>query len=141
MGTVLKVKICCTIVLWSVPLLVTPSRWLFRFGIPASTPVMIVRLLGAAYAALLVGYVLGLRDWNRHHTMTDAVRTVVWTGVVSNGLASLTLLLAGIRGTWSDWGSWARGGLWLSAVLTSLITTGLLWTLFPQSSLKPAGKD
>jgi len=82
-----------------------------------------VRLLGAAYAALVVGYVGGLIRLLRG----EDIRNTVWVGLTSNGLACLILLLFGITGAWEDWGIWARIYMWSSALLTAAITAGLFF--------------
>jgi hypothetical protein len=81
-----------------------------------------VRLLGAAYAALVVGYVSGLRALRRG----DDVRNTVWVGITSNGSASLILFLSGVSGAWKGWGTLARMYMWSSAILTASITLGLV---------------
>lgn len=125
---VLWIKICCSLVLWCVPLLLFPARWFTWFGMPAPRPMLFGRLLGAAFAALVPGYGLGLYDLYQNQAVTEAVRNVVWVGIVSNGLACLVLVVAGNAGVWDCWGRWARGTMWLSAGLTGAITPGLVWT-------------
>ncbi len=124
--TVLCVKIFCTLCFWSVPLLLIPERWLTSLDVPAESRVF-VRLLGGAYAALLVGYIIGLRDLRRHGTITETVRNAVRVGIVSNGLACLILVLTGATGGWSELNPWIHIGLWFSAFLTGGITLGLIW--------------
>lgn len=120
---VLRVKIFCTLIFWVLPLLFCPTSWFVRVGMPEPRPMVFVRLLGAAYAALVVGYVSGLRGLHRG----DDVRNTVWVGITSNGSASLILLLFGITGAWEGWGIWARIYMWISALLTALITAGLVF--------------
>jgi hypothetical protein len=105
---------------WALPLLLAPSPSARLLGIPDPRPVLFARLLGAAFAALLVGYCLALRDSLRGLDVTDTVRV----GIVSNGLACL-LLLAGRR-EWARWGALGRRFLWASAVATGAITLALL---------------
>lgn len=119
---VLLVKIVFTAVFWCAPLLFFPeaaARWL---GIPAPRPALFARLLGAAFGALLVGYVNGLRDSRRGLD----VKRVVLVGAVSNGLAFLLLLL--FAGEWRQWGgALAQAYLWASTVVTFAITLGLVF--------------
>jgi hypothetical protein len=121
---VLWVKIIATALLWAGPLLLFPVSWLRRLGFPDVQPSVFLRLLGAAFTALLVGYVWGLT------TLWDGVYPVgtVLVGAVSNGLACAILLLHGARGAFRTWGRPARGAMWLSAALTGLVTAGLLTT-------------
>lgn len=124
LAVVLWVKIVFTFCLWSLPLLLFPVHWLRRLGFPDLTPFLIfVKLLGAAFFALLVGYALGLGDLYAGKDVANTVRV----GIVSNGSACLILLLFGSRGAWSGWGGPARLILWLSAGMTGLITLGLFW--------------
>lgn len=80
-------------------------------GIPAPEPLIFVRLLGAAYLALLVGYYMGLRGLDKGESPIQAV----YMGIASNGLACLLLAYFGATGAWSSWGIAARIFMWLSA--------------------------
>jgi hypothetical protein len=120
---VLKFKIVLTFALWSLPLLLFPAGWLIAIGFPdPGDSIAFVRLLGAAYLSLGVGYILGYRDLGQQK---DIGNTVI-VGIVSNGLACVILLIFGILGRWHDWGIWARAFMWGSAIATGLITTGLI---------------
>jgi hypothetical protein len=119
---VLKFKILCTVVLWALPLLFAPPSWFVRMGMPEPRPIVFIRLLGAAYIALVVGYANGLY---RLHRGGDA-RNAVWLGIVSNGSAFLILLRYGMAGEWGEWGPWARAYMWGSAFVTASITAGLV---------------
>jgi hypothetical protein len=81
-----------------------------------------LRLLGAAYFALVVGYVNGLCRLRRG----EDVRNVVWVGITSNGSASLILFLYGLAGAWEEWDILARVYMWGSALATASITLGLV---------------
>src|SRR5688500_14724838 len=98
------VKIAFTLLAWCLPLLTFPPAWFERFGMPAPQPLVLARLLGAAFLALLVDYLFGLRAL-RHGR---SVRQTVWVGIVSNGSASLILLASGLTGAWEAWGRWAQ---------------------------------
>ncbi len=112
---VLLVKIWVTTILWCAPLL-TFSGSLFRFvGLPVPTPIVFARLLGAAYAALIVVYVHGVGELDGGRFPVTAVRV----GLVSNGLAAVLLALYGIRGAWSSW-PW-RGQLFMWGSLAATI--------------------
>lgn len=119
---VLRVKIFCTVVFWALPLLFCPTSWFVWVGMPEPRPMVFVRLLGAAYAALVVGYVSGLIRLRRGK---DA-RNTVWVGITSNGSASLILFYFGITGAWEGWGIWAWISMWISALLTASITLALV---------------
>jgi hypothetical protein len=119
---VLWVKVLVTLVLWVLPLLVSRPSWFVRVGMPEPKPMVFLRLLGAAYFALVVGYLSGLRKLSRG----EDVRDIVWVGITSNGLASLILLLSGIAGAWEEWGILARIYMWTSALATASITLGLV---------------
>ena len=122
LALVLSVKILFTLTFWSLPLLALPTSWFVRLGMPEPRPVLFLRLLGAAYLALVVGYISGLRKLGRGEDVQD----IVWVGITSNGAASLILLLFGIAGTWNGWGIWARIYMWASVVGTASITVGLV---------------
>ena len=122
---VLLFKILLTFGFWSLPQLLFPSAWLMRIGFPAPDAGSIfVRLLGAAYLTLGVGYVLGYRDLGEGKDIAN----VVPVGIISNGLACIILLIFGILGRWNDWGILAQVFMWGSAVATVLITLGLTLT-------------
>src|SRR5215218_5707656 len=122
LATVLKVKVLVTLIFWSLPLLAFPASWFVRVGMPEPKPMLFLRLLGATFLALVVGYISALRRLGRG----DDVRDIVWVGITSNGLASVILLLSGIAGTWKEWGILARIYMWASALATALITLGLV---------------
>lgn len=117
---VLTVKIIFTAFFWSLPLLLAPRHATGLLGIPLSQPVLFLRLLGAAFLALLAGYVLGLLDL--HHGRE--ARNTVWVGIISNGSAFLILVVS--RAEWGGWGPRASVFMWGSAVVTLLITLGLI---------------
>ena len=121
---VLLAKIGLTVVLWCLPLL-TFSPALFRlFGLPTPRPMIFARLLGAAYAALIVVYAHGVAELDRGHLPTLAVRV----GVVSNGLAALLLALYGATGAWSTWATQGQLFMWGSLTATLALTGALLLT-------------
>lgn len=118
-------KIVITLAAWAVPLLLAPP-WLFeRIGFPPRPePMVFERLLGAAFLALTVGYVRGLRA----HTAGYCAKHAVAVGIVSNGLASLVLLRYGLAGGYAAFGWGAQAFLWGSAAATALVTLGLAAT-------------
>jgi hypothetical protein len=119
---VLLFKIFLTFAFWSLPLLVFPPSWLIAIGfLDPGAAIVFVRLLGAAYFALGMGYILGYRDFGEGKDIGNVVRV----GIVSNGLACFILLTFGILGKWNDWGIGAQAFMWGSAISTGLITTGL----------------
>jgi hypothetical protein len=85
-----------------------------------SQPILFLRLLGAAFFALLSGYILGLRDL---HYGRDAHNTV-WVGIISNGVAFVVLLA--FKSEWSGWDTRARLYMYGSSIMTLLITLGLI---------------
>jgi hypothetical protein len=123
LAVVLIVKIAFTALFWSTPLLFFQKSWFRPFGIPVPDPVVFVRLLGAAYLALLVGYAFGLAQAQRGTKPTG----VIWTGAVSNGLASGILSYHGLTGAWDTWDRPGPALMWGSAIATLGITVGLLY--------------
>ena len=117
---VLTVKVIFTALFWSLPLLLFPGYAASLLGIPAPRPVLFLHLLGAAFLALLAGYLLGLLDL--HHGRE--VRHTVWVGIISNGSAFLILLM--FAEEWSGWGTRASIYMAGSMVMTLLITLGLI---------------
>src|SRR5215204_1033101 len=110
-------------IVFLVPALLTFPRSLFVWiGMPEPKPMLFLRLLGAAYFALVVGYISGLFRLGRG----DEVQDIVWVGITSNGSAFLILLLYGIAGTWKGWGILAQIYMWVSVVATASITLGLV---------------
>lgn len=124
LAAVLWIKIVATALLWAGPLLLFPMAWLRRLGFPDAQPRVFMRLLGAAFTALLVDYVRGLRTLNAGTYPADTVLV----GAVSNGLACAILLLHGVRGAYTGWGRAARWAMWFSAAVTGFVTVGLLTT-------------
>jgi hypothetical protein len=124
--TVLWVKVLITLCYWTLPLLAFPASCFVWIGMPEPKPMLFLRLLGAAYLALVVGYTSGLRRLGRG----DDIRNIIWVGIASNGSASLILLLSGIVGTWEEWGILARIYMSSSALFTASITLGLVAGLF-----------
>lgn len=116
-------KIIITAVFWCLPLLLLPHAAWLALGIPLPASAMLFcRLLGAAYAALLVGYALARQGLRRGENPW----TMLHVGLASNGLAGAWLLYFGSTGAWSDWGRGAQVLLLLSA-LGALAMTLQLW--------------
>lgn len=120
---VLGVKLALTVALWAGPLVAAPVPALLALGFPRPEPLLFVRLLGVAYAALAVGYALGLRDARRGLHPEAAV----WVGVASNGAAAVVLGLGAAGGAWTGWGAPAQAYMWGSLVATTAVTAGLVW--------------
>lgn len=123
---VLWLKIVATVVLWALPLLLLPARTFPRLGYPVPEPAVFAKLLGAAFLSLLVGYGKGL--WALKHGAAagqDVVASTVLVGKVSNGLAFLLLVVYGVRGSYRTWGRLARLHVWISILVTGLVTLGL----------------
>jgi hypothetical protein len=120
---VLIFKIAFTALFWCIPLLFFPPALFVNLGMEEPRPLVFVRLLGAAYLALLVGYSFGLAETRKGRMPTG----VVWTGAVSNGLASAILFYHGLVTGWVPWARLAPAFMWISAVVTLLITVGLLY--------------
>ncbi len=106
----LKVKIAGTLVFWCIPLLALPSSMFVQLGFPPPEPLLFVRLLGAAYLTLLMGYYFGLRTLAAGTSPLPAIVT----GIASNGLAFVILAFFGMTGGWSAWGTGAQVFMWLS---------------------------
>lgn len=115
-------KIAITGIFWCVPLLTFPSAWFVALGMPAPEPLLFVRLLGAAYLALLVGYYMGLTGI----ASGESPLPVINMGITSNGLACLVLIYFGAARTWSSWSTGAQVFMWLSALGALGITFSLL---------------
>ncbi|HEX8130071.1 MAG TPA: hypothetical protein VF527_13290 [Pyrinomonadaceae bacterium] len=134
--TILKIKIGCTLCFWSLPLLFFNSKVARLLGFPDPQPRIWIHLLGAAYLALLVCYEIGRRE----HERGKDVRYVIAVGVVSNGLASLILWSFGLAQAWLEWGTAAKIYMWASALLTLLITLGLLASRKQAVALESEGR-
>ena len=121
---VLQFKIFLTFIFWSLPLLVFRPAWLISIGFPdPGESIIFIRLLGAAYFSLGIGYVLGYLDLGRGEDINDTVIV----GIVSNFLACIILLIYGILGIWANWGKYAKIFMWGSVIATGIITFGLLF--------------
>ncbi|MEM7542896.1 MAG: hypothetical protein AAF384_15115 [Pseudomonadota bacterium] len=122
LSKVLAAKICITLLAWAMPLLLFPSRLLIGLGFPAPQPEIFLRLLGVAYLALVLGYVLG---YQKLKTRQYPLETI-WVGIVSNGGATILLLLFAFDSAWTGWGWFAQAYMWFSLVSVDLITAGLV---------------
>jgi hypothetical protein len=120
--TVFVIKILFTLFVWCIPLLFFPAKLLTFIGIPEPINIIFLRLLGMAYAALMVGYIFGLIEILRG----DYPIEVIWVGIVSNGGAFLLLLIYGFLKTWRLWGLFAQIVMWISIIATGSITFGLV---------------
>jgi hypothetical protein len=120
---VLRAKILLTLAWAGFPLL-APESLLIDLGFPRPEPIVWLRLLGAAYLALLVGYWLALQDHNQRKDVWNTIRV----GIVSNGLGSLLLCYFGLTGAWNDWGTPAQVAMWVSAFAAGAVTLGLVLT-------------
>ena len=129
LARVLVAKVAMTACIWVAPLLCFPVSWLEALGFPVPEPVLFLRLLGMAYAALVVGYCAGLRELGRG----DHPATVLRVGLVSNGGACLLLAWYGMAGAWAGWGWLARATMWTSLAATG----GIAWGLW-HFGLRPA---
>src|SRR5437899_1913798 len=120
---VLGAKILLTLVLWAAPALLFPVPWFPLFGIPEPplAQLVFVRLLGAAYVALVVGYALAWRAPARHPG-------AILVGAVSNGLATLVILSVGARGGFASWDVLGALYIWASALLTAGLAVALVVT-------------
>ena len=120
---VLAIKIAATVLLWAAPALLLPRTWFPIVGIPepSEAHVVFVRLLGAAYVALLTGYVLAWRGPARHPDM-------ILVGAVSNGLAALIILRVGSGGGFESWSALGVTYMWGSAIVAAALSIALVVT-------------
>ncbi|MCB1327612.1 MAG: hypothetical protein H7A21_05630 [Spirochaetales bacterium] len=123
---VLLLKITLTFLLWALPLLFVPAWLADRLQLPFAQPEIFGRLLGAAYLALNLGYMLGYAEFSRGLVPTNAILV----GILSNGLAALLLLAFGAAGAYDGMHAPGQLLMWVSAAATTLITIGLLLTGF-----------
>lgn len=84
---IIAAKIVITLLLWCLPLLFAPKTIFDWVGIPFCEPGIFNRLLGSAYAALVVAYWHGFVDARNGK---PAIATVQM-GIVSNGVAAIIL--------------------------------------------------
>ena len=120
---VLAAKIVITVLLWAAPALLMPPQWFPLFGIPEPplSHLVFVRLLGAAYVALVTGYALAWRAPARHPG-------AILVGVVSNGLAAVVILSVGASGGYATWSVLGVVYIWISAALAAALATALALT-------------
>ena len=88
---------------------------------PPEETIVFVRLLGAAYVALLVGYAIAWQQPARHAAM-------ILVGATSNGLASVVILAAGVHGAFATWGLLGSLYIWGSALAAAAIAASLIVT-------------
>ena len=119
---VLMAKIVVTVFAWALPLLLLPAEMFVLLGFPLPEPPVFLRLLGTAYAALVVGYALGLGRARRNAYPAEAV----YVGIASNGGAAVVLAIAALSGSWSAWGSLAKVYMWFSLFAVTAIALGLI---------------
>lgn len=120
---VLAIKILLTTLLWAGPALLFPVPWFPLVGIPEPplAHLVFVRLLGAAYLALVTGYALAWRTPTRHPGS-------ILVGIVSNGLAALAILSVGSAGGFASWTALGAVYIWGSAVLAASLAVALAVT-------------
>lgn len=122
LARVLTAKIVLTVTAWCIPLLFFPKSLLLWLGFAVPEPLVFLRLLGMAYAALVVVYGFGLLAALRGANAAGAV----WVGIVSNGGACLWLISFCIGEGWSGWGAFAQIFMWGSLLGTGGITAALI---------------
>jgi hypothetical protein len=120
---VLAAKIVLTLAAWALPALLLPAQWFPTFGLPEPPleHLVFLRLLGAAYVALVVGYVLAWRAPARHPG-------AILVGIVSNGLAAVVIVSAGASGGFATWSVLGSIYIWGSAVVTAALAVALAQT-------------
>jgi len=120
---VLAAKIVVTLVLWAGPALFFPVPWFPIFGIPEPplAQLVFIRLLGAAYIALVTGYALACRAPARHPG-------AVLVGIVSNGLAALVILSVGSSGAFETWSTLGAIYIWGSGFIAAALAGALAFT-------------
>jgi hypothetical protein len=118
--SVLMAKILITVFLWCVPLLLLPEKLLSDWNFKVPQPDVFLRLLGAAYLALAIGYIAAWRAASRD----IYPQSTVWVGIVSNGGAFIVMLLK--RGDWQSWEGFPSLFMWGSMAAAGLITLGLI---------------
>ncbi len=111
------------LVLWAAPALFLPAPWFPLVGIPQPplAQLVFVRLLGAAYAALCVGYALAWRTPARHPG-------AILVGIVSNGLGALAILSVGSAGGFDGWSPLGAAYIWGSCLAAAGVAITLLVT-------------
>ena len=128
----LIVKIAITLVVWSIPPLFFPVsvlQWLFAetAALTASYEALLfnTRLMGVAFFALLAGYAFGLGAIRRG----EFPYHVVYVGLVSNGGATLLILIAALSGSFDAWPMFARAAYFMSGAVLFAITAVLVCCL------------
>ena len=146
---VLYFKIGATVALWFVPLLFSPPAVYKLIGMPAPNPDQFARLLGIAYAALIVAYYAGivscdhitslLQEYNNNGSVIQVhliyLNYIVKMGIVSNFGAFWAMLIYGASGTWSNWSVLANIYMYTSLVILLAISVNLFWILHKLKSI------
>ncbi|AXQ29978.1 hypothetical protein D0B54_15410 [Solimonas sp. K1W22B-7] len=122
LSRLLVFKIAFTAAGCCIPLLLFPASLLLQLGFAVPQPLFFLRLLGMAYAALVLGYAFGLRDARRGIYPGDVVRV----GILSNGGAAVLLAGAAWQGAWGSWGPLAQALMWGSLLSVGGIAIGLI---------------
>jgi len=119
----LAAKTLVTLVFWAGPALFLPAPWFPLVGIPQPpiAQLVFVRLLGAAYVALCVGYAIAWRNPARHPG-------AILVGIVSNGLAALAILSVGSAGGFDSWSPLGAAYIWGSCLAAAGVAIALLVT-------------
>jgi len=120
---VFAIKILLTLGLWAGPALLFPVPWFPAVGIPEPplAQLVFIRLLGAAYVALVTGYALAWRAPARHPG-------AVLVGIVSNGLAALVILSVGSAGAFESWSALGAIYIWGSGFVAAGLAGALAVT-------------
>lgn len=122
---VLQRKIAVTSLLFVLPLIALPQSVFVSLGLPVGEFALFPRLLGIAYAALLVSYAFGLRDLAKGRYPIVAV----CTGIVSNGGATAAFVTFGLMGAYTALPTWLQWYFWISAAGAAQVTLELASSL------------
>ena len=117
----LQAKIYITLLLWALPLLLTPEFLAKKMGLILAQPTLLGRLLGCAYLALSLGYWAGYRQ-----IKSGGDGSWVFTmGLVSNGSATLFLIYSLVFTSEVSHYPVMQAYLIVSAIATGAITLAL----------------
>lgn len=122
LSRLLTLKVSITFLFWCFPLLTFPASWFTALGVPAPAPMVFARLLGAAYMALIIGYLFGIRELRHNRYPVQAV----WMGIGSNGSASFLLTYYALIGSFQTWSTLGQIFIFASAFVTFCIAALLL---------------
>jgi len=120
---ILQIKIWVTLFMWALPLLIASNTLFVFFGLPKIEHPIFIRLLGVAYLSLVVVYYWGYSEFKQNKYPIG----ILYTGIISNLGASIIITISLLTGQFNTWMLKGQIFMIVSAVLTAIIASLLVY--------------